>query len=234
MIPGWAAGLTRGVPDWLDWPATVSGTVVVVKTVTVGVVALGAALVIGPGLATGTSPKIEPTRSRWPLWVTPFTDGACGLTVTVTVVVTGTTGLMTIVVTGWVVLREGLFTVVGTVFLAVVFVALFAVVLGVVLAGVFATELLTGVFGVVRGAVACGVVVGAGGGVVLGRLAAVLVAALPAVAGPEVTLPEVTAPEVMAPGVDPATGQGGSCCEVSRVITARASARVGTGMPAPT
>ncbi len=52
-MPGWAAGLTSGVPDCIVELATVGDKVIVVNTVTVGVVALGVARVIGPGSTTG-------------------------------------------------------------------------------------------------------------------------------------------------------------------------------------
>jgi hypothetical protein len=56
VTPGWAAGLTSGVPD--DVGVLVAGVLVtVVKTVTVGAATGSRALVIGPGVVTGASAR---------------------------------------------------------------------------------------------------------------------------------------------------------------------------------
>lgn len=186
MTPGWAAGLIKGVPDRIDELATVEDTVVVTNTVTVGVAPPGAALVIGPrsGVCAGgvmvtvrPKPNSESALSRWPL---AALTGE--LTVTVTVVVTGTIGLMTIVVTGCVVVR------------------------GVTRGGAFAEVL----GGAVLDVVVSEVVLGADLGVVGVRRAVGGSAAPALVAPPLDSAPrEVAAPGGRTPA--PAVGHNGSC-----------------------
>ena len=176
-----------------------------------------------------------------------MTSTPCGLTVTVTVVVTGVGGTTLVVVRVCIDDR------------GVVFTGGLGVILtggrGMILTGGFGVTLTvvrTGGFGVVLAVVFTGGTTGAG--VVLGGSAALDTEALDATA-PETGAPDTCAPDTVAPdtgaldaGADdgigpllittvlgePGVGQGGSCCEVSRLMTALASASVLTGIPALT
>lgn len=231
MTPGCAAGLTSGVA--LDVGAGVDGVLVtVVKTVTVGA-ADARGRVIGPAVGGGGAAA----RSRWA--DEAATDDAAtgaGATVTVTVVVTGVAVALDLGTVGLAVVRP---VVVGLVVTGLVVPGL--VVAGLVVDALVVDALVAGgrtAVALVEAVVRAGVVTRELTAVV-GRMVVEVVATdgVGVAAGEEpIASEEGTELGVLTGTAAPAptAGQGGSCCDVSRVTTALASASVLTGMPALT